>query len=224
MNKPPVFLALDVETESQALNFVEKTHPFVLGYKLGPRLYLKYGMPLVKKITAFSEVFLDFKFYDIPSSTIEAVRTAYEVGARYVTVHASVGEETLKELSRLEKSFEDSKFHILSVTVLSSVSGSHSVIQNQVNQLAQMVLNSGLKGLVCSPLEVEFLRKKYPDAFLVTPGIRLEGDKANDQKRWMSPAEAIQKGSSALVIGRSILNAENPVQVCKDLAQTIGSL
>ena len=222
-NKPPIFVALDVNSEDQAISLVEKTYLYVSGYKIGPRLYLKLGNSFLEKVKSYGDIFLDFKFFDIPSSTLEAVRSAYSTGASYVTVHALVGEETLKKLAILEQELNENRsFTILCVTVLSSESSSQNSVQDKVEALADLVLKCGLKGLVCSPLEVRKLRDKYKDAFLVTPGIRFETDSLDDQKRVMSPKEALDQGSSLLVIGRSIIRAEDPLFICKKIAHSLG--
>ena len=218
MKKLPLFVALDVARLDQALSLVEKTKNYVQAYKIGPRLFLIHGLELIEKIKNYgAQVFLDFKFHDIPSSTLEAVRTSFNIGADFVTVHASVGEETLELLSQFEKSaLKDRFFQILFVTVLSSVQDSEEN-RSKVFQQAEWVCRAGLKGLVCSPWEVGVLKKKYPDMFLVTPGIRLEGDSSDDQKRWMSPLRALEEGSSALVMGRSLIKSEEPEQILKKL-------
>ena len=223
MKKPPVFIALDVNSEDQALDLVEKTYLYVSGYKIGPRLYLKYGNAFLEKVKSFGGIFLDFKFFDIPSATEEAVHSAYSVGADYVTVHASVGGETLKRLAQLEKEKSKNRpFKVLCVTVLSSESGSKGSVTKRVRSLSDLVIRSGLKGLVCSPLEVQDLRNKYKDAFLVTPGIRFEKDSYYDQKRVMTPEQAFRAGSSLLVIGRSIIRSEDPSQACRKLSEMLG--
>ena len=220
MKKSPVFLALDVNERDQALSLVKQTHPYVSGYKIGPRLFFNSGKKLIEEIQPFGKIFLDFKFHDIPSSTVEAVRSAFHLGAHYVTVHASVGLKTLEQLAVLENKLSKSReFRVLCVTVLSSVPGSDSAIQKQVAALAEDVFRSGLTGLVCSPWEVEDLRAKYDKAFLVTPGLRFEGDPVEDQVRIMTPLEAMKKGSSALVMGRSIL--KDPLKRCQELSQLL---
>ena len=235
MIKLPIFIALDVPSKRQAMSLVKKTHTMVRGYKIGPRLYLEHGPDIVKEIKSFGvEIFLDFKFHDIPSATEEAVRSAWRVGSNYVTVHGAGGEETLKRLGRLQKQIDSKgKFTILSVTVLSSVSplslgfsGKSEKeiwlsLQNRVEELARESLRWGLKGLICSPLEVKRLRAKYPGAFLMTPGIRLKHEELQDQKRVMTPREALKQGSSALVIGRSITLSKNPESVCFRIAQSL---
>ena len=219
MRKPPVFLALDVNSPSQALQLVQRIHPYIFGCKIGPRLFFKCEKDFIKTLKGFGKVFLDFKFYDIPSSTVEAVRSAFHLGADYVTVHASAGQRTLEELARLEGELNKMrKFRILCVTVLSSVSGDSL---QRVKVLAEDVFRSGLTGLVCSPWEVESLRARHREAFLVTPGIRLKGDPSEDQARVMTPEEALKKGSSVVVMGRSVLKAGNPLEVCQKFAKSL---
>lgn len=218
-SKLAVFIALDVETREQALSLVEQTHSLVLGYKLGPRLFLKHKdlIDCIKKYDSSLQVFLDFKFYDIPSSTIEAVKTTYDLGADLVTIHASVGAKTLEQLSEISWS---RPFKILPVTVLSSVEQDAKTLET-VQNLTDMVVKSGLKALVCSPLELPFLRKRYPSLYLVTPGIRFEKDNCDDQKRVMTPQKALQLGSSALVMGRSLTQAKNPLKLLEDLKDSL---
>ncbi len=223
MKKLSLFLALDVETRDQAWELVSQTKNYVQGYKIGPRLFLSYGLELVKEIKKYSssQIFLDFKFYDIPSSTLEAVQSAFKLGVDFVTVHAIVGKKTLSLLSQFEKEARlKNFFQVLCVTVLSSVRDSMEN-QSQVLSLADQVYQSGLRGLVCSPCEVKALREKYEDAFLVTPGIRLEGDSLDDQKRVMSPKQAFQSGSSALVMGRSLIRAKNIIEKLEEIYKSL---
>ena len=222
MKKLPLFLALDVQTKDQALGLVRKTKDYVQAYKIGPRLFLTHGSKLIQEIKSYdSQVFLDFKFYDIPSATLKAVQSAFQIGSDFVTVHASLGRETLNLLSQFEKEASQKKFFkILCVTVLSSVLDSEGN-QNKALELADLVYQSGLRGLVCSPWEVRVLKKKYEDAFLVTPGIRLEGDSQDDQKRVMTPRQALKEGSSALVMGRSLIRAKDPVKTLKNIYNSL---
>ena len=222
-NKAPVFLALDINDGERALSLVRQTHSFILGYKIGPRLFFNGGKDLIRRIQPFGKIFLDFKFYDIPSSTVSAVRAAFYLGADYVTIHSAVGMKTLKQLAVLENELNKRRrFRVLCVTVLSSVSGDFRMIQKRTMDLAKDVFRSGLTGLVCSPREVESLRTKYPRAFLVTPGIRFEGDERGDQARVTAPAEALKKGSSALVMGRSLL--QDPQNRCRELVRLLKDL
>ena len=218
-----IFLSLDIDNKEQVFSLVKETHPYLLGYKIGPRLFLKQGPDLILKIKEYNsslKIFLDFKFYDIPSSTLEAVRSAFIIGADYVTVHSSVGLPTLKALCDLEKELNQKRFfRILPVTVLSSVEDDQ--VLKKVEEQARLIVESGFNALVCSPLELKHLRKKYKDMLLVTPGIRMQGDEKGDQKRVMTPEEAFQAGSSILVMGRSLIKAQNPEEVLKKLSQKI---
>lgn len=218
-NKLPIFIALDVDNKEQALSLVEQTHSLVLGYKLGPRLFLSHR-DLIKNIKSYDsslQVFLDFKFYDIPSSTIEAVKTSYELGADLVTIHARVESKALKSLSEIAW---PRPFKILAVTELSSVEQNSETLK-KIQSLAKKVVQNGLKALVCSPLELSFLKNQYPDLYFVTPGIRFENDDWADQKRVMTPQKALQLGSSALVIGRSLTQSKNPVQLLERLKNSL---
>ena len=232
MKPLPVILALDLEDKTRVLDFIERTKHCISTYKIGPRLFLKEGPSLlqeIKKQAPKSKIFLDFKFYDIPSSTVSAVRSAFEIGANYVTVHASLNLNSLKELYELEKNFnflsdqkdfENKPFRVLCVTVLSSEAASKDT-SAKVLALADKVYQSGLRALVCSAMEAQLLKNKYPDVFLVTPGIRFSGDSAQDQKRVMSAGQALSAGSSALVIGRSLTQCENLDQRLKQMAQEL---
>lgn len=218
--KNPVILALDVDSKEDALKTLQLVGDIVGAVKLGPRLVCRYGTGLIMEISRIAPVFVDNKYFDIPSTMIAAVRASFEAGACLVTVHALVGSEALKELAKLEKELNQTRpFKILAVTILTSWDQSSLPanfqswsIENHVKSLAQQVHDSGLRGLVCSGHELQYLN--YPDMFKVTPGIRLELDQQSlateDQKRVLTPKQAIKAGASALVIGRPILQSQNP--------------
>ena len=224
MKKDLLILALDIDDKEKALNLVTQTKDYIGTYKIGPRLFLKEGPGLLDEIRQKSpscKIFLDFKFYDIPSSTLSAVQSAFEIGANFVTVHASVGLETLKQLADLEDSLNKKGFFkVLCVTVLSSVDFSNQT-QSQVLELATQVYQSGLKSLVCSPHETQALKSIDKNFFLVTPGIRLKEQDIGDQKRTMTPSSAFKEGSSALVLGRSVINSQEPLKVLKQIYESL---
>ena len=174
-------------------------------------------------------VFVDNKYHDIPSTVLAAVRATFESGASFATVHAGNGREALGELAKLEKELSAERpFKILSVTALTSFSDStvpsnwaKQLMLTHVEQLAQDSYSAGISGLVCSPEEVSNLRKKYPDSYLVTPGIRMPTDAKGDQSRVMSPREALLAGSSALVIGRPIVEAADPSDAAKKICLSL---
>lgn len=217
-NKLPIFVALDVDDEKTALNYAERLHPYVLGFKVGPRLYLRSSSSLIKQLSKLGPVFLDFKFYDIPSTMTASVRAFFDQGVQYVTVHAQAGKTALSLLADLEQSYKGQK--VLGVTVLTSQQQTQEVFT-----LAEAVYKSGLSGLVSSAYEAQELRKKYKNFFIVTPGIRFTNTNQNieneDQKRIATPAFALSQGADALVMGRSILKAKDPEKILQDISKSL---
>ncbi len=223
----PLILALDVDTREQALSIADDLSDIVGGFKLGPRLCLRYGMSLVKEIAQRAPIFLDNKHFDIPSTMEAAVRASFDAGASLVTVHALSGKEALSRLAVVEKELSAQRpFRVLCVTILTSWD-QNSVPRNMKNQeisshvkdLALLVQESGLSGVVCSPHELDLLQNK--DLYLVTPGIRFSMQDSGDQKRIMGPKEALRKGASALVVGRPILEASNIREAATDFVMAM---
>lgn len=230
--KVPIFLALDLDSEKDALSLAKATSKYVGGFKVGPQLVLRSQNDLIPRLSEWGRVFLDMKFHDIPNTMKSAVRAGFDMGASYVTVHASAGSYALQELSKLEAELNQIReFRLLAVTLLTSFtpetlppSMQGQSIDSVVEKLATLSLFNGVRGLVCSPLEVASLRKKFPQAFLVTPGIRRKSDNVGDQSRTMGPAEAIQLGSSAIVVGRPILHAPKPIEAAQEIYEEIQAL
>lgn len=227
--KIPVFSALDVDTKEEALAIAKATYKYVGGYKVGPRLCMRYGQDLVKELAELAPVFVDNKYYDIPNTMESSVRATFNAGASFCTIHAGSGREALKRIFNLEQELNQKRpFRVLCVTVLTSFNQQgipanwvSDSLEDQVKKLAEESQSVGLKGLVCSPLEVTKMRDLYPEAYLVTPGIRLKSVANDDQKRVMTPKEALAAGASSLVIGRPIYKAEDSVQAAKEIAQSI---
>ena len=223
----PLCVALDVDTREQALSLAEDLAEIAGGFKLGPRLINKYGEKIVQEIADMAPVFVDCKFFDIPSTMEAAVRTAFNAGASLVTVHAMSGSEALKKLALLEAELNKTRpFRILAVTILTSWNQeslppvmTKNSIPEHVRSLAELVQSSGLSSVVCSPEEITTLRDLK--MYLLTPGIRMETDAKDDQKRIMGPVEALQKGSSALVVGRPIIAAKNPKLAAMDFMTSL---
>jgi orotidine-5'-phosphate decarboxylase len=219
----PIIAALDVPTAEQAVKLAEEIAPAVGMFKIGSELFTSAGPDIVKRIRGTgSNVFLDLKFHDIPNTVTKAVTAAVHLDVQMLTVHTSGGTEMLKAA---EKAAEETAWKlgripplVLGVTVLTSLDvatlreiGLDVNVEYQVRRLATMATRAGLRGLVCSPQEVVKLRQFIPPAMqLVTPGIRTGEEKADDQKRTLTPREAIQAGANWLVIGRPIYAAENP--------------
>lgn len=218
----PIILALDVDTEKEALQLTDELGDIVGGVKLGPRLCVRYGQNLIKKISDQVPVFVDNKYFDIPSTTVAAVQASFDAGASLVTVHALNGPETLSQLAELESKLNQQRpFKILCVTVLTSFQEEHlsksfqkQPIDWHVKTLSEEVKAAGLEGLVCSPQELKLIKTK--DFFVVTPGIRMDLQDKGDQKRTMGPKEALKAGAQALVVGRPILQAKNPKEMAAD--------
>lgn len=229
--KSPLFIALDVNSDTEAYRIVELTSAYVAGYKVGPRLLMKYGPDLSAGLAKVSPLFIDNKYFDIPSTMEASVRATFEAGASFTTVHAQAGIEALTRLAKLERELNEIReFKILAVTVLTSFQPTTLPpvlraisISEMTLALCRLVIESGLSGIVCSPEEVRLLRKEYPSAFLVTPGIRILGSDIGDQKRVADPLTALQNGASALVVGRPIIEAANPAQMAKQYMEVVTS-
>ncbi len=228
--KNPLIFALDVDSEEEAMNKLKPIIDLVGGVKIGPRLAYRYGAPFVQKISEQTSVFVDNKYFDIPSTMKAAVKASFEAGATLVTVHALAGVEALRELAKLEVELNRTRpFKILAVTILTSWEKSslpenlHSwSIENHVKSLSQLVYQSGLRGLVCSGHELDLISQK--DFFKVVPGIRLSSDESSqDQKRIMTPKQAIKAGAQALVVGRPILDSSDPRATVLEILESCSS-
>lgn len=230
----PIIAALDVPSAEQALKLAELIAPAVGAFKIGKELFVAAGPDIVKRVRATgASVFLDLKFHDIPNTVAKAVASAVRLDVQMLTLHTSGGGEMMRAA---EKSARDTAQAlgrptplVLGVTVLTSSSnetlaeiGCEPDTEKQVLRLARLAVASGLRGLVCSPLEITALRKVLPaEVQLVTPGIRTGAEKADDQKRTLSPREAIQAGATWLVIGRPIYAAENPRAAAEKIFESL---
>jgi orotidine-5'-phosphate decarboxylase len=217
-----IIIALDVESRDRALALVRELRSGRF-FKVGLELFTAEGPALLRDIKALGkEVFLDLKLHDIPTTVGEAVRIGVRHGAAMMTIHASGGLEMMvraAEVGRAESSaLRTAKPLLLGVTVLTSLKAedlaSLGVVADtagQVRRLAGLAKKAGLDGIVCSAQEIEAVRREVgPEMLIVTPGIRPAGAAAQDQKRVMTPAEAVAKGSDYLVIGRPITRAASP--------------
>jgi len=219
----PIIAALDVPSAEQALKLAEQIAPAVGAFKIGKELFVAAGPDIVKRVRATgASVFLDLKFHDIPNTVAKAVASAVRLDVQMLTIHTSGGSEMMRAAEKAAqdtaKALGQTAPLVLGVTVLTSMDshalneiGCESNVGHQVERLAALAVKSELRGLVCSPLEIADLREILPaEIRLVTPGIRTGAEKADDQKRTLTPREAIQAGASWLVVGRPIYAAENP--------------
>jgi orotidine-5'-phosphate decarboxylase len=211
-----LIIALDYAEAKQALTMVDLLDPGSCRVKVGKELFTRCGPDLVRQIAARGfEVFLDLKFHDIPNTVAGAVSAAADLGVWMVNVHASGG-RAMMEAAR--KVMDNRPTKLIAVTVLTSMSaedlhevGVDGFPEQQVLRLAHMTQECGLDGVVCSAKEIELLRHNLEKEFLlVTPGIRPAGDSAGDQKRIETPARALARGGSYLVIGRPVTQAPDP--------------
>ena len=232
--KNPIIAALDVPSAEQALKLAEQIAPAVGAFKIGKELFVAAGPDIVKRVRATgANVFLDLKFHDIPNTVAKAVASALRLDVQMLTIHTSGGSEMMRAA---EKSAQDTAQSlgrpvplVLGVTVLTSMDsdalteiGCQPNVGHQVERLAALAVKSGLRGLVCSPLEIAALRQILPAHIqLVTPGIRTGAEKADDQKRTLTPREAIQAGASWLVVGRPIYAAENPRLAAEKILESL---
>ncbi len=220
----PLIVALDVETDKEALRLVRLLSPSVAIFKVGPVLFLKYGGPLLQEINALgAKVFLDLKFHDIPSVVCRAVERAGEWGVYSVTVHVSGG------VGMLEAAVGAKRRPLLwGVTVLTSLDdsdlktlGMARGVPEQVNHLAKQADAARLDGVVASVREAKAIKQAFPRLTVVTPGIRFSSA-SDDQKRAETPARALENGADFIVVGRPIVEARDPVGAVKSIYQSIG--
>jgi orotidine-5'-phosphate decarboxylase len=223
MTHNPIIAALDVPTAEAALKLAQEIAPAVGAFKIGKELFTSAGPDIVKRVRATgAAVFLDLKFHDIPNTVAKAVAAAVRLDVQMLTIHTSGGSAMMRAAEQAAQQTAQQLGRaaplVLGVTVLTSHDagtmaeiGCEPNVGRQVERLAQLAAKAGLRGLVCSPLELVALRQILPAAMqLVTPGIRTGAEKADDQKRTLTPREAMQAGASWLVIGRPIYAAPNP--------------
>ena len=230
MQEPRVIVALDYDNQEQALSFVNQLDPRLCKLKVGKEMFTLFGPDFVKiLISKGFDVFLDLKFHDIPNTVAKACRAAAELGVWMVNVHASGGLEMMKAAKQAIADSSNPSTKLIAVTVLTSMDQNQlsDIVDNvtpeqQVVRLAELTAKAGLDGVVCSAREAQLLRDKLGrDFLLVTPGIRPEGSDAGDQKRVMSPVEAINNGVSYLVMGRPITKANDPIGVLNEINNSI---
>lgn len=230
----PIIAALDVPTTEQALKLAKEIAPVVGAFKIGGELFTSAGPDIVRRVRDMgAAVFLDLKFHDIPNTVAKAVASATRLDVQMLTIHTSGGLEMMRaaEESAQQTALQSGRNAplVLGVTVLTSMDGNalreigcEPNVGRHVERLANLAVQAGLRGLVCSPLEIAALRQILPGKIqLVTPGIRTGAEKADDQKRTLTPREALNAGANWLVIGRPIYAAENPRMAAEKILKSL---
>jgi orotidine-5'-phosphate decarboxylase len=214
----PVIVALDYESEAEALALVSRLGPSAGFYKVGLQLLVEAGPLAVRELVRMGKhVFLDLKLHEIPNSVASGVTAAGRLGTSFVTVHASAGSMALKAAVAAAKPFPE--LRVLALTVITSLTdeqlpevGLAPSVRTQVERLARLAAACGCHGVVASANEAAFLRGLLPSgSLIVTPGIQLPGTAANDQARIATPELAARAGASHIVVGRAITAAQDPV-------------
>lgn len=226
----PIIVALDFPTRDAALALAEQLDPALCRVKVGKELFTRCGPQVVEALQAKGfDVFLDLKFHDIPNTTAMAVKVAAELGVWMVNVHCSGGLRMMTACRDTLEQASGAKPLLIGVTVLTSMEqqdlagiGLDVTPQEHVLRLAGVAANAGLDGLVCSAQEAQPLKAQFPQLQLVTPGIRPAGSAADDQRRILTPAEALAAGSDYLVIGRPITKAADPAQALAAVVAELG--
>lgn len=230
MAESPVIVALDFDKVEDAVDLSERLDPALCRVKVGNELFTRGGPALVKNLQQQGfDVFLDLKFHDIPNTVAAAVRAAADLGVWMVNVHVAGGSRMLRAAREALADIEQPPL-LIGVTVLTSMSeedlrelGVMESPEDKVRQLAVLAQSCGLDGVVCSARESTALKQACGKAFkLVTPGIRLAGDDAADQRRVVTPTDAIASGSDFLVIGRSVTRAAEPVSTLRGILDDLG--
>jgi len=224
-------LALDVDDFEKAEELVGKLADYVGVFKIGSQLFTAEGAKVVNMVNKEgSKVFLDLKFHDIPNTVARAAEVATKLGVYIFNVHTSGGYEMMKAAAeaaaKTSQELDIGKPVILGVTLLTSINqeilekeiGIKKRLEEQVVHLAKLAKAAGLDGVVASSWEIKEIRKACGEDFVIlTPGIRPAGKSSDDQKRVMTPREAMKLGADLLVIGRPIRNAVNPVGAAKEI-------
>jgi len=230
----PIICAIDATDVPDATELAREVRPHVGAVKLGLEFFTANGAAGVAQITNLGiPVFLDLKFHDIPNTVARAIAATVGMNMFMMTIHTTGGQHMMKAAieasDRVAQITGKDRPLVIGVTLLTSLDqndisilGFHDTLQEQVVRLADLAQSAGLDGVVCSPFEIKALRKACGQDFkLVVPGIRPQGSDANDQKRVLTPKEAINRGADYLVIGRPITEAKNRAEAAKEIAASL---
>jgi orotidine-5'-phosphate decarboxylase len=221
----PVYVAIDTPDLEKALALGRRVYRHVGGLKLGLEFFCANGHHGVHEMGKIGlPIFLDLKLHDIPNTVAKAVQALHVLEPAILTVHAAGGRAMLEDA----KAAAGLKTKVVAVTVLTSLDDNDLIdigvggsSHTQVERLADLARSSGLDGIVCSGEEVAAARKAWPDGFFVVPGVRPPGGAKGDQKRAVTPREALDRGASILVVGRPISLAADPDIAAREIEATL---
>lgn len=231
--KDKIAIALDVSSRQDALRLVKDLHDLAGMFKVGNQLYMAEGPALVREIiNAGGAVFLDLKFHDIPNTVKHAAIEAAQLGVSMMTIHASGGRVMMQAVAKeVREKFGDRRPVIVAVTVLTSFDtrglseiGIEHPLDQQVRRLALLAEECGIDGVVCSPHEIQLIRKAVKSSFrIVVPGIRMANQSLNDQQRAATPRDAITAGADYIVVGRAVTDELDPRAALEQIIASIQS-
>ena len=232
--KNKIIIALDVDSLERARGLVALLHSSTGAFKIGKQLFTRYGPQAIAMVhDAGGAVFLDLKFHDIPNTVARASAEVVRHGVMMFNMHAMGGFEMMKQtvaaVHRMAGNLGVRRPLVLAVTVLTSLAesdlaaiGITAGITEQVVHLAQLAQSAGVDGVVASPQEIELIKNACGPKFLVvTPGVRPKFSEVDDQKRVLSPGEAIRKGADYIVVGRPVIEAPNPLAAVQEIIKEI---
>ena len=226
MKKQPIFVAVDTNNHKRASEIINATKNYIYGAKFGLEFFCsKGGREAIKKFKKKNKkikIFIDLKLLDIPNTVYKAIKSLKDISPDYLTIHATGGLEMMRAAKKAQ-SETNKKMKILAVTILTSLSnkdlkqmGSNTKVETQVQKLAQTAKLAKIHGIVCSAHEITKVKKVSKNFEIVVPGIRIS-NKVQDQKRVMSPKQALKLGATRLVIGRDITKGNPKTNIKKVL-------
>ncbi len=230
MAESRLIVALDFAQPREALDLVDRLEPQLCALKVGKELFVAGGPAMVEQLVERGyRVFLDLKFHDIPNTVAAACRAAARLGVWMLNVHASGGAPMLRAAREALDAGSSPRPFLIAVTILTSLSegdlpsiGLSGKVEDNVRRLALLAQQCGLDGVVCSAQEAPALRQAVARTFkLVTPGIRLTAESSDDQRRVVTPLQAVHMGTDYLVIGRPITRAADPARAARDIHQQL---
>lgn len=231
LTSSPVVVALDYDNRDKALAFVDRINPRDCRLKVGKEMFTLFGPQLVRDLQQRGfDVFLDLKFHDIPNTAAHAVKAAADLGVWMVNVHASGGARMMTAAKEALLPFGNDAPLLIAVTVLTSMEASDlqglgitATPAEYAERLAGLTQQCGLDGVVCSAQEAVRFKAAFGQQFkLVTPGIRPQGSEVGDQRRIMTPEQALAAGVDYMVIGRPVTQSADPAQTLRDINASLG--